>query len=413
MPADGAQLMASATPEDEEVAEIASIVGSQPLAAAIHRSVSSALAIPFVHLSGGPGVRGVFQRSLSTAVRDIETHPRGKLFRRLIEHGPRNPDDPEATVSDGETTLSDPECGACVEFIYSHMVNRFKGELAELLALEPCIELVWGFLQSRSGSPRGHLYWGETVQERRRVSARTEGQEPWASFTKGADGLLVQEAAGQRRSLIVHGIVEVKSMALSKKTVLAQIERHMARLRGGVKLADREWPSGDIRLLGNAGGIGGQGALRILVLPSTWRVSRRWDTVETDTGRAMVFPERPESPAQTRTVELAPAVWRVTLGWSEEALEEAAYEMTFWYMSQVGEHLWSNRSLPKGWEYMTAEEAGRNAIKASLYSLPMRYITGRQERLAVRLYNVYSFGYPLGVDSREMLWPQDFPDTRP
>jgi hypothetical protein len=81
-------------------------------------------------------VQGVFEASLKAAIRDIEEHPRGKLFRRLIEHGPHHPDDPEALVSDGETILSDPECGEAVEFIFSHMVNRFKGELAELLALE-------------------------------------------------------------------------------------------------------------------------------------------------------------------------------------------------------------------------------------------------------------------------------------
>ena len=59
---------------------------------------------------------------------------------------------------------------------------------------------------------------------------------------------------------------------------------------------------------------------------------------------------------------------------------------------------------------MTSEEAGYNAIKMMLYYIPLRYISNRQERLAVRLYNVYCFGYPLGVDSKEMLWPEDFSD---
>jgi len=59
---------------------------------------------------------------------------------------------------------------------------------------------------------------------------------------------------------------------------------------------------------------------------------------------------------------------------------------------------------------MTPEEAGYNAIKMMLYYIPLRYISKRQERLTVRLYNVYCFGYPLGVDSKEMLWPEDFPD---
>jgi hypothetical protein len=60
---------------------------------------------------------------------------------------------------------------------------------------------------------------------------------------------------------------------------------------------------------------------------------------------------------------------------------------------------------------MTPEQAGYNAIKMMLYYVPLRYISERHERLAIRLYNVYCFGYSAGSDSKEMLWPQDFPDT--
>ena len=77
-------------------------------------------------------------------------------------------------------------------------------------------------------------------------------------------------------------------------------------------------------------------------------------------------------------------------------------------MSQVGKHVYTKKSLPKGWEYMTSEEAGYNAIKMMLYYMPLRYLSERQEQLAIKLYNVYSFGYALGTDSKEMLWPEDF-----
>ena len=82
--------------------------------------------------------------------------------------------------------------------------------------------------------------------------------------------------------------------------------------------------------------------------------------------------------------------------------------MTFWYMAQVGQRVYAGKALPKGREGMTPAEAGYNAIKMQLYYMPLRPISKRQERLATRLYNVYSFGYPLGVDSKEMLWPEDF-----
>jgi len=50
------------------------------------------------------------------------------------------------------------------------------------------------------------------------------------------------------------------------------------------------------------------------------------------------------------------------------------------------------------------------ASKMMLYFLMFRYISERQDRIATKLYNVYCFGYPLGVDSKEMLWPEDFPE---
>jgi hypothetical protein len=123
-----------------------------------------------------------------------------------------------------------------------------------------------------------------------------------------------------------------------------------------------------------------------------------------------MLPEPSEPPVRTRVEELEPNLWKITLAWSQEALNQAAYEMTFWYMSQAGRHVYKDKNMPKDWEYMTSEEAGYNAIKMMLYYIPLRYISKRQERLAIRLYNVYCFGYPLGVDSKEMLWPEDFPD---
>jgi len=104
--------------------------------------------------------------------------------------------------------------------------------------------------------------------------------------------------------------------------------------------------------------------------------------------------------------------WRITLRWSKEALAEAAYEMTFWYMEKVGELIYSN-SRPKGWEKMSAGEAGRNAAKMMLYYALLRCRTTRDTQRAIALYNTYGFGYALGMNyrnaegRREMLWPQD------
>jgi hypothetical protein len=395
---------------------IASIIGNQLLASAIHRSVTSALRSPFVHPVGGKTVWDIFKHSLDAAIRDIDEHRRGKLFRRLIEYGLLNADDHETLISDNGTALSDHECGSCVEFIYSHMVNRFKGELAELLALNPCIKLIRRLCQSGHLPSDIQLFWGETIQERRKIKATTEDDVVrWGNFTKGADGLIVKQVSSPRSKysdmLKILGVVEVKSMNCPTRKLDDQINKHIIRLSGGVKLGKKEWiPSSLLFAPSKITNKDEAGLVRIKILPSTWKLSREWRSIKTDKGRMMVFPESFEPPMQTQVAELEPNFWKITLAWSQEALSQAAYEMTFWYMSHVGRHVYTRKKLPKGWEFMTPEQAGRNAIKMMLYYILLRNISKRQQRLATRLYNVYCFGYPLGSDSNEMLWPEDFPD---
>lgn len=83
--------------------------------------------------------------------------------------------------------------------------------------------------------------------------------------------------------------------------------------------------------------------------------------------------------------------------------------MTFWYMSQAGASILNRRGMPSSWREMTIDEAGYNSVKEMLYHLILRRLSPRHDRIAIRLYNVYSFGYALGCDSKEMLWPEDFP----
>ena len=109
------------------------------------------------------------------------------------------------------------------------------------------------------------------------------------------------------------------------------------------------------------------------------------------------------------------------MDWSKEAIEQAAYEMTFKYMAEVGRVVYESKPLPEGWEDMSSEEAGYNSIKEKLYYImrPYHYVDKndkqieltpqqkRRKQKMIKLYNVYSFGYPLGIDSKIMLWPDD------
>jgi hypothetical protein len=385
--------------EKEAVEQIEAIIHNRPLSAALVRSITTGLKQPFVHLSGETAW-AVFQYALDSAIRNIEAHPRGKLFRRLLAYGPPNPDDPKLLVSDGETVLSDPECGQCVNFIFSFMVNRFKGDLAELLAIAPCLRLVKRLQKEGQLANNIELYFGETIAER--WQARQPGKKPWGGFVKGSDGLIIEKTKPPTttgsQGITIHGLVEIKSMPVPETKLLTQLKRHRARLQGGVKLAGVEWTPAQVAC---------PQPIFITVLPSTWKVSRRAQWEETEEGWQLVFPDATEPPTATKIECKQPGYWQITLDWSKEALEQAAYEMTFWYMSQVGKVIYAEKALPKEWEGMSPEEAGYNSIKMMLYYVMLRWISPRQGQKAIKLYNAYSFGYPLAMDAKEMLWPED------
>lgn len=393
----------SPTFRDYTIPLIDDLILNPSLAEDLYTSIAAGLSCPAFHGVGGDSVWDVFQRSYDQAVRDIENHPRGLLFKRLIEFGPLLHTEPEDQAANGQTHLSDPEWGECVEFIFSHMINRFKGELAELLAIKPCLELM-DSLAEKGCLPWGvRLYWGDSIQEYRQ---RKQGQDGSGRvLAKGADGLLTALDGGAGESAVtVHGIVEIKSMAVSKRKLTAQLERHKQRLGEGVWLAGVDYAAGNVELHQPE-------MIRIMVVPSTWRLSREFRMEETEPGvTAMVFP-LPQKPAEGDTVaEIEPGLFRITQGWSKEALEQAAYEMTYRYMALVGESVFAKEENSDRLQGMEPAEAGYNAIKQALYMMPLRgrFNPKRKTRLAVRLYNVYSFGYPLGIDGKEMLWPEDF-----
>jgi hypothetical protein len=102
--------------------------------------------------------------------------------------------------------------------------------------------------------------------------------------------------------------------------------------------------------------------------------------------------------------------WHVALGWSQEALASEAYSLTYWYMEQLGSALFAS-SADSPWPEMSAEEAGANAAKQALYYAIRRSPDIHSEQRAIALYNVYGFGYALGMNfrdangRRQMLWP--------
>lgn len=389
------------------------VLGSAPLAKAVREAIKNALKSNQVVLCGGKTVDTVFNYSLQAAIRDIREHPKGQLFLRFLEYGPPSPDEDWAMTVKANR-LSDDETAESIEFIYSHMINRFKGELAELLALSSCLQVMERLVEAGQIPATIRLYWGDTIHEPRGEVNRNADPK---NFAKGSDGLWVEisKSRGHTKPRVtIHGVIEVKSYRRSPSRVLQQIDKHLARLSGGLQLENCSFNADEIFLpAGARSGKEFKRPIRILVLPAHWKLPRHFSIQKNTRGRQIIFAENRMPPHNDIIEEIAPQVWQITLAWSHEALSQAAYEMTFWYMAQVGTALYAAKPLPKGWEYMSPEQAGQNAVKMMLYYAMMRPLSTRQQTKAIALYNVYCFGYPLGMDNRDaqgrldMMWPQD------
>lgn len=342
----------------------------------------------------------IFRQSLSASIRDIESHPRGRLFQDFLLKGPYEAKGaiPSELL---DQRLSDEDTTAVIAFIYSHMVQCFKGALAEMLATAPCLHIVRE-LQAEKRLPRNaRLYVGDAVW-----AWSPEG----TGFVKGADLHILTERRSPKTSpsVAIGGVAEVKSFSCRPELLRLQVDRHIVRAQGGLRVGSTVYSSNQI----SVGDEGNGQVARITVLPSNWRLPRKFH-FELNKGRKFLHLQRRVPPHAADFVErVSSKEWRIILRWSNEALDAAAYEMTFWYMEKVGEVLYSH-GVPKEWAKMTPAGAGQNAAKMMLYYAILRCRTARESQRAIALYNSYSFGPALGLNfrnakgQREMLWPQD------
>jgi hypothetical protein len=242
------------------------------------------------------------------------------------------------------------------------------------------------------------------------------GDAVWAAqrkgngFAKAADLhiLVERRSPTTTRSVAIGGVVEVKSYFQPQEELRRQLEQHLARARRGLRVGKVVYSPEQITVRGQ----GGSRAVRITVLPAHWTLPRTFHFDHKGRRKFLrVDPGVPPNIADS-VEQVSPLEWRVALRWSKEALDAAAYEMTFWYMEKVGEVVYSS-GVPKEWGGMTPAEAGQNAAKMMLYYAILRCRTRLENQRAIALYNSYSFGCALGMNfrnpegQREMLWPQD------
>lgn len=373
------------------------LVGSD-LGGDVESSLSAALGGGAIFLDGTDPLV-IFRKALASSITGIETHPRGKLFQEFLLKGPYE-DSGEIPTELVKQRLSDAETASAITFIYSHMVNCFKGAITELLSTCTCMQFMKRLQRHGQLRSNARLYVGDSVRVH-----RPSGK----GLLKGGDQhiLIEGDGSGEDASIAVAGVTEVKSYVPSQSRLREQLDRHLRRAKLGLRVNGVDYPKKKVKV-----GYGpDRRVFRIFVVPSTWKLPRVFRFENLETGRMLhVEPAKPRR--DDEITQVGDDEWRITLKWSREALAKAAFEMTFWYMAKVGEVIFSE-SVPKAWKKMTPSEAGRNAVKMMLYYALLRCSTDREEQRAIALYNSYCFGYALGMNfrsvegRREMLWVED------
>jgi hypothetical protein len=342
----------------------------------------------------------IFRDALNSSIMDIESDSRGILFQKFLLAGPY---DREGDIPQGskEKFLSDADTLSVITFIYSFMVNCFKGAITELLAAGACVK--WLDDLKRSGMlPKGAtLYAGDAVSV-----LRTKGK----GVLKGADLIVLvkEKKPGKGQIIRVAGVVEVKSYFQAEERLRRQLDRHITRCSNGLCVSGVKYYADKVEI-----GYGQSRRVeRLTVLPDDWTLPRAFHFEPDAEKRILHVDEGFPVLDHDQIINSGGNEWKITLRWSKEALAAAAYEMTFWYMEKVGEIIYSH-NMPKEWAEMSPAEAGRNAAKMMLYYAILRCRNARESQRAVALYNSYGFGYALGMSfvnaagRREMLWPED------
>lgn len=338
----------------------------------------------------------IFQASVADSIRDIEAHPKGALLQRFLTDGPYEGDGPiPAAVS--SKRLSDAETASAVAFVLSHVVNSFKGALAELLALRPCVQLTDELKRGGRIPQETRIFAGDAV------AVRTSR----GHFAKGADLHLLRDPRQNSPSgepWDVVGVVEVKSARYSQPRIMRQVRGQLTRCRLGIRVMSEEVGGESIHIATSP--------LRVAVVPSRWLLPRTFTIEESEASRLWQV-ERPKPPAEVdRVIKRDEDEYRIIMRWSEEALANAAFEVTSWYMSEVGRVIY-REGVPDEWSEMSPVEAGINSAKKMLYYAILRSRSRHEVDKAIALYNAYGFGFALGMSfkdkrgHREMLWFED------
>ena len=318
------------------------------------------------------GPRGEqFAAMVRRVARDFDSHPLRDQFIQLLQD---------------ERELLDGQIPPLVEYLYSSVVNNFKGEIAELLA-----RTVVRRFARRLGFPVTFISGWEIAEPK-----LDAGRLIWA---KGADGLLVVD--GER--LGIAAVIEIKSYRANPEKMAGQVRTHVNRLRQGLRVDRRELPPGayDFVLLDGSRGSAAEAR------PAAEVASLRIRT--------------PSAPLFEATLtEGLSAV--AELPFTKVELSKAAFAMTEWFLARLGPVVFHLPDDPRPgtvitrWPEDPLEPAGRWATLEAFFHMASRLELYRQRndssrtRRALRntywLYNAMSWGYE-NARGDQMVWGDD------
>jgi len=221
----------------------ADTVGFELLGTDLSKDVESGLRVA---LAGGAVFQrgndplSIFRATVQASIREIQTDERGRLFQKFLRNGPYESEG-EIPAELRSQRLTDKETASVIAFIYSFMINSFKGAVTELLAAAPCQRLVEQLRLSRVLPAFTRLYVGDTVMVLRKTGK---------GVLKGADmhALVVHRRPTAASSVTVVGVVEVKSGRKSADAMCKQLDQHVLRTGYGIRVAGVSYAAAEVRL---------------------------------------------------------------------------------------------------------------------------------------------------------------------
>lgn len=355
----------------------------------------------------------LFRVEIASVIQGIQSRGRFALLKRFIAFGSLCPPNSDQDAVSG-SPLVDAELVRCVDFIFGHMVTKFQGKLAEILAGESLQRLTTRLIEEERLPRDARLIPGRSIRVRSRSSISSK-PESAGSGVEGPDGLLasiVSEAA-----IHIYGVVEVKSMYVSPAHLRSQTTKHAIAAKRGVAIDGVWFDTLKTRIGCDKKTDTPPQLYRVFVQPSTWSVPQQFRFEPTLGGGRSLITENVEPLAKDTSREIDPWTSSIQLRWSRDALRGAAFGLAHRYMVEVGLALATDPE--PGYRFRTdmhPSDVGPNDILHQLHVAIFRQLACEPDpkrlQKTLELYNVFGFGWALGNNYRDdsghpsMLYPE-------